>query len=47
LHAIAEVYWGVPGKIERRTLAYLDDQLRRVVDEFSTRFGVSKHRGNV
>lgn len=45
--SIAEAYWGVPGKIERRTLAYLDDQLRRVVDEFIGRFGVSKHGGNV
>jgi hypothetical protein len=35
------------GKIERRTLAYLDDQLRMVVDEFIGRFGVSKHGGNV
>jgi type I restriction enzyme M protein len=44
---IAEAYWGVPAKIERRTLAYLDDQLRGVVDEFIRRFGVSKHGGNV
>ena len=43
---IAEAYWGVPDKIARRTLAYLDDQLRRVVDEFIGRFGVSKHGGN-
>ena len=44
---IAEAYWGVPDKIVRRTLAYLDDQLRKVVDEFIRRFGVSKREGNV
>jgi ADP-ribosylglycohydrolase len=39
---IAEAYWGVPDQIARRTLAYLDDRLRTVVDEFESRFGASK-----
>jgi hypothetical protein len=44
---IAEAYWGVPDKIAKQTLAYLDDQLRKVVEEFVRRFGVSKCEGNV
>lgn len=43
---IAEAYWGVPDKIAKQTLAYLDDQLRKVVEEFIRRFGVSKREGN-
>jgi len=35
---IAEAYWGVPDKIEQRTLRFLDGRLRQVVDEFNQRF---------
>jgi ADP-ribosylglycohydrolase len=36
--AIAEPYFGIPAEIERQALAYLDDDLRRVVDQFRERF---------
>jgi ADP-ribosylglycohydrolase len=44
---IAEAYWGVPDKIARRALAYLDGQLGGVVADFGRRFGASKQNGNV
>jgi hypothetical protein len=36
--AVAEPYFGIPGEIERQVLSYLDDDLRRVVDEFRSRY---------
>jgi ADP-ribosylglycohydrolase len=36
--AIADAYWGVPEEIERRTLSFLDDHLRGVVEDFNQRF---------
>ena len=40
--AIAEAhYGGVPVRIRARTLAALDDRLRRVVKQFSERYGIS------
>lgn len=42
---IAEAYWGVPDKIEQRTLRFLDGRLRQVVDEFNQRFKAWKRGG--
>ena len=40
--AIAEAhYGGVPARIRARTLAALDDRLRRVVKQFSEHYGIS------
>lgn len=40
---IAQAYWGVPQTIAQQTLHYLDDHLRRVVDEFQRRFHLGEH----
>jgi len=42
---IAEAYWGVPDKIEQRTLRFRDGQLRQVVDEFNQRLKAWKRGG--
>ncbi|HUP64246.1 MAG TPA: ADP-ribosylglycohydrolase family protein [Thermoanaerobaculia bacterium] len=39
--AIAEAYYGVPESIVRRTRAFLDEPLLRVVDAFDERFGAA------
>lgn len=36
--AIAEAYYGLPEHIAQKALSFLDDSLRRVVDEFNRKF---------
>ena len=40
--AVAEPYFRLPHEIEQQALSYLDDELRRVVDEFRDRFVAPK-----
>ena len=35
---LAEAFWGVPSEIEQQTLGLLDNHLRSVVMEFTSRF---------
>ncbi len=42
--AVAEPYFGIPAEIERQALAYLDAELRRVVDKFRERFVSSRSK---
>ena len=39
---IAEVFWGVPSEIKKRTLEMLDDELWGVIAEFHERFRTRK-----
>lgn len=45
VHEAAEAYFGIPAEIEHQTLLYLDEDLRRVDDQFRERFVVPRREG--